>query len=247
MAKRKVKDLNCSNAQRLAIISLNLLELYFNLVLLRNGRMLNQVARIRKGIAYNTENHVRIYAGLLELSLPKAFSLPQSFSSVCTSNVVPKEDEEVIIDVESISFKAVEDTLIQNEWMLCLKGCKKKKQSFNPRFAQDVAHYVCGKRQEYSLSWSHAPAVGRDNGTRQDVYVSDIYLHETYRRTYRSNFYPVGHEDYWRDAPYNLKFYPPNMNNQRGREKGTRFREKRIIEIRILPQDVADVECPCII
>ncbi|KAI5668178.1 hypothetical protein M9H77_18031 [Catharanthus roseus] len=31
------------------------------------------------------------------------------------------------------------------------------------------------------------------------------------------------HEDFWRDAPYNLTFYPPNMNNQQGRKQGTRL------------------------
>ncbi|KAI5668693.1 hypothetical protein M9H77_18546 [Catharanthus roseus] len=53
---------------------------------------------------------------------------------------------------------------------------------------------------------------------------SYIYLRETYRRIYQSNFYLVGHEDFWRDAPYNLTFHPPNMNNGRGRKQGTRFR-----------------------
>ncbi|KAI5666164.1 hypothetical protein M9H77_16017 [Catharanthus roseus] len=76
----------------------------------------------------------------------------------------------------------------------------------------------CGKWKEYTLSRSHALAVCKDNGTRPDAYVPDIYSRETYRRTYQSNFYPVGHEDFWRDAPYNLTFYTPNMNNQRGRK-----------------------------
>ncbi|KAI5654201.1 hypothetical protein M9H77_31388 [Catharanthus roseus] len=57
-----------------------------------------------------------------------------------------------------------------------------------------------------------------ENGTRSDAYVPEIYSQETYRRTYQSNFYPVGHEDFWRDTPYNLTFYPPNMNNQQGRK-----------------------------
>ncbi|KAI5658627.1 hypothetical protein M9H77_27420 [Catharanthus roseus] len=76
----------------------------------------------------------------------------------------------------------------------------------------------CGKWREYTLPYSHALAVYRENGTRPYAYVPDIYSRETYRRTYQSNFYPVGHEDFWRDAPYNLTFYPPNMNNQRGRK-----------------------------
>ncbi|KAI5658049.1 hypothetical protein M9H77_26842 [Catharanthus roseus] len=83
-------------------------------------------------------------------------------------------------------------------------------------------HAICGKWQEYTLPCSHANAVCRDNGTRPNAYVSDIYS----RETYQSNFYLVRYEDFWRDAPYDLTFYPPNMNNQRGRKKGTRFRAK---------------------
>ncbi|KAI5683185.1 hypothetical protein M9H77_04413 [Catharanthus roseus] len=83
--------------------------------------------------------------------------------------------------------------------------------------------------------------VCRENGTRADTYVLDIYSRETYKRTYQSKFHPVGHENFVRDAPYNLTFHPPNMNNERGRKHGTRFRGKWIIEIWILPQDVADI------
>ncbi|KAI5673977.1 hypothetical protein M9H77_14341 [Catharanthus roseus] len=83
----------------------------------------------------------------------------------------------------------------------------------------------------------------KDNGARPNAYVLDIYSRKIYRRTYQSNFYPVGHKDFWRDAPYNLTFYPLSVNNQRGRKHDTRFRGKWIIENRILPQDVADAEC----
>ncbi|KAI5683147.1 hypothetical protein M9H77_04375 [Catharanthus roseus] len=72
-----------------------------------------------------------------------------------------------------------------------------------------------GKWQEYTLPCSHALAVCKDNGTRPYAYVPVIYPRETYRRTYQSNFYPVVHEDFWRNVRYNLTFYPPNMNNQR--------------------------------
>ncbi|KAI5677125.1 hypothetical protein M9H77_08075 [Catharanthus roseus] len=67
-----------------------------------------------------------------------------------------------------------------------------------------------GKWREYILSCSHTLAVCREK--------------ETYRRTYQSNFYQVGHENFWRDALYNLTFYLPSMNNQLGRKQGTRFR-----------------------
>ncbi|KAI5683795.1 hypothetical protein M9H77_05023 [Catharanthus roseus] len=74
--------------------------------------------------------------------------------------------------------------------------------------------YSCCKWREYILPCSHALAVYRDNDTRRDTYVPDIYLRKTYRRTYQSKLYSVGHEDFWSDAPYNLTFYHPNMNNQ---------------------------------
>ncbi|KAI5659002.1 hypothetical protein M9H77_27795 [Catharanthus roseus] len=74
---------------------------------------------------------------------------------------------------------------------------------------------------KYTLLCSHVFA---DNGTRPDAYMSDIYSMETYKR--KSNFYPFGHEDFWRDAPYNLTFYPLHMNNQRDRKQGTRFQGK---------------------
>ncbi|KAI5658137.1 hypothetical protein M9H77_26930 [Catharanthus roseus] len=76
----------------------------------------------------------------------------------------------------------------------------------------------CDKWQEYTLPCSHALAVCKDNGTRPDAYVPDIYLRETYRRTYQSNFYPVRYENFWRVAPYNLTFDPSNMNYQQGRK-----------------------------
>ncbi|KAI5666492.1 hypothetical protein M9H77_16345 [Catharanthus roseus] len=75
-----------------------------------------------------------------------------------------------------------------------------------------------------SITKKEKKKVYRENGTRLAAYVPDIYWRETYRRTYQSNFYLVGHEDFWRDAPYNLTFYPSNMNNQQGRKQGTRFR-----------------------
>ncbi|KAI5656669.1 hypothetical protein M9H77_25462 [Catharanthus roseus] len=82
-----------------------------------------------------------------------------------------------------------------------------------PRRPSIISGRFCVKWQEYTLSFSHVLVVYKDNGTRPDAYVADIYLRETYRRTYQSNFYPVGHENFWKDAPYNLAFYPPNMNN----------------------------------
>ncbi|KAI5674112.1 hypothetical protein M9H77_14476 [Catharanthus roseus] len=63
----------------------------------------------------------------------------------------------------------------------------------------------------------------RENGTRADTYVPEIYLRQTYKRTYQSNFNSVLSENFWRDVPYNLTVYPPNMNKERGRKQDTQF------------------------
>ncbi|KAI5666080.1 hypothetical protein M9H77_15933 [Catharanthus roseus] len=76
----------------------------------------------------------------------------------------------------------------------------------------------CGKWKTYILPCSNALAVYRENGTRADTYVSEIYSRQTYKRTYQVNFHPVFSENFWRDVPYNLIFYPPNMNKERGRK-----------------------------
>ncbi|KAI5683862.1 hypothetical protein M9H77_05090 [Catharanthus roseus] len=78
--------------------------------------------------------------------------------------------------------------------------------------------------RDHTITTYNPREVCKDNGTRSDAYVPDIYLQETYRRTYQSNFYRVGDEDFWRDVPYSLTFYHPTMNNQWSRKQGTRFR-----------------------
>ncbi|KAI5652274.1 hypothetical protein M9H77_29461 [Catharanthus roseus] len=58
----------------------------------------------------------------------------------------------------------------------------------------------------------------RENGSRADTYVLEIYSRQTYRRTYQANFQPVLSENFWRDVPFNLTFYPPNMKKECGRK-----------------------------
>ncbi|KAI5680566.1 hypothetical protein M9H77_01793 [Catharanthus roseus] len=84
----------------------------------------------------------------------------------------------------------------------------------------------CGKWQTYTLPYSHVLAVCRENGSRTDAYVPEIYSRQTYIKTYQANFYPVLSENFWRDVPFNLTFYPPNMKKERGRKKGKRFQGK---------------------
>ncbi|KAI5662197.1 hypothetical protein M9H77_21520 [Catharanthus roseus] len=111
-------------------------------------------------------------------------------------------------------------------------GCTYKRARYTRKFAIEKRPHSynvqptrsCGKWREYTLPCSHALAVCKDNCTRPDAYMPDIYSRETNRKTYQSNFYPVGHEDFWKDAPCNLTFYSSNMNNQRGKKEGTRFR-----------------------
>ncbi|KAI5668970.1 hypothetical protein M9H77_18823 [Catharanthus roseus] len=105
----------------------------------------------------------------------------------------------------------------------------------------------CGKWQTYTLPCSHVLAVCSKKGSRTDTYVPEIYLRQMYRRTYQANFHPVLSENFWRDVPFNLTFYPPNMKNEQGRKQTSYFRGKWIIEIRILPHDMADVACRDII
>ncbi|KAI5666012.1 hypothetical protein M9H77_15865 [Catharanthus roseus] len=99
----------------------------------------------------------------------------------------------------------------------------------------------CGKWQTYTLPCSHVLTVCRENGLRTDAYVPEIYSRQTYIKTYQANFHLVLSENFWRDVPFNLTFYPPNMKKERGRKQGKRFQGKWIIEIRILSQDVVDV------
>ncbi|KAI5662560.1 hypothetical protein M9H77_21883 [Catharanthus roseus] len=76
----------------------------------------------------------------------------------------------------------------------------------------------CGKWQTYTLPCSHVLAVCRENGSRIDTYVQEIYSRHTYIRTYQANFHLVLSENFWKDVPFSLTFYPPNMKSERGRK-----------------------------
>ncbi|KAI5663674.1 hypothetical protein M9H77_22997 [Catharanthus roseus] len=51
----------------------------------------------------------------------------------------------------------------------------------------------------------------------------EIYSQQTYKRTYQANFHPVLSENFWRDVPFNLTFYPPNMKKEWGRKQDKQF------------------------
>ncbi|KAI5664654.1 hypothetical protein M9H77_23977 [Catharanthus roseus] len=87
----------------------------------------------------------------------------------------------------------------------------------------------------------------RENGSRTDAYVPEIYSQQTYIKTYQVNFHLVLSENFWRDVPFNLTFYPLNMKKERGRKRGKRFQGEMDYRNRILPQDVVDVACRDII
>ncbi|KAI5680972.1 hypothetical protein M9H77_02199 [Catharanthus roseus] len=70
---------------------------------------------------------------------------------------------------------------------------------------------------------SEALNMCRENESRTDTYVPEIYSRQTYRRTYQANFHPVLSENFWRGVPFNLTFYPPNMKKEQGRKQGKRF------------------------
>ncbi|KAI5679296.1 hypothetical protein M9H77_10246 [Catharanthus roseus] len=78
----------------------------------------------------------------------------------------------------------------------------------------------------HTLLCSHVLALCRENGSRTDTYVSEIYSRQTYKITYQANFHPVLRENFWRDVPFSLTFYPPNMKKERGRKQGKRFQGK---------------------
>ncbi|KAI5678106.1 hypothetical protein M9H77_09056 [Catharanthus roseus] len=86
-----------------------------------------------------------------------------------------------------------------------------------------VSNIILEMQQTYTLPCSHVLAVCRENGSRTDTYVPQIYSRQTYKRTYQANFHPVLSEDFWRDVPFNLAFYPPNMKKERGRKQGKPF------------------------
>ncbi|KAI5683595.1 hypothetical protein M9H77_04823 [Catharanthus roseus] len=77
----------------------------------------------------------------------------------------------------------------------------------------------CGKWKTYTLPCSYVLAVSRENVSRVDTYVPEIYSRQMYRRTYQANFHPVLSENFWWDVPFNLTFYPPNMKKERGRKQ----------------------------
>ncbi|KAI5680983.1 hypothetical protein M9H77_02210 [Catharanthus roseus] len=96
-------------------------------------------------------------------------------------------------------------------------------ESDNDADEEDLQTLVIPITENTVTQWESSQwySSARESGTRADTYVPDIYLRETYRRTYEANFHPILNENYWRDVPYNLTFYPPNMNKERDRKQGT--------------------------
>ncbi|KAI5672369.1 hypothetical protein M9H77_12733 [Catharanthus roseus] len=58
---------------------------------------------------------------------------------------------------------------------------------------------------------------------REQILMCQRYIRENVQKTYQANFNPVLSENFWRDVPYNLTFYAPNMKKERCRKQGTRF------------------------
>ncbi|KAI5658230.1 hypothetical protein M9H77_27023 [Catharanthus roseus] len=88
-------------------------------------------------------------------------------------------------------------------------------------FLKNLREYIVKDRRVCLISDGHK--VCRENGSRADTYVSEIYSRQTYRSTYQANFHPVLSENFWRDVPFNLTFYPPNIKNEWGRKQAKRF------------------------
>ncbi|KAI5683558.1 hypothetical protein M9H77_04786 [Catharanthus roseus] len=103
--------------------------------------------------------------------------------------------------------------------------------------------YSCRKWQTYTLPCSYVLAVCKENESRIDTYVPEIYSRQMYRRTYQAIFHSIVSENFWRDVLFSLTFYPPNMKNERGKKQGKRFHEEMDYRNLDSPQDVVDVAC----
>ncbi|KAI5653748.1 hypothetical protein M9H77_30935 [Catharanthus roseus] len=75
----------------------------------------------------------------------------------------------------------------------------------------------------YMVRSPNRVSVCRENRSRIDTYVPEIYSRQTYRRTYQAIFHSVLSENFWRDVPFNLTFNPPNMKKEQGRKQSKRF------------------------
>ncbi|KAI5674427.1 hypothetical protein M9H77_14791 [Catharanthus roseus] len=126
--------------------------------------------------------------------------------------------------------------IIQEVQVLYQTGCTYKRAWYARKFAIERVFgnnvYTlrlnnkfcsCGKWQTYTLPCSHVLAVCRENGSRTDAYVPEIYFRQTYIKTYQANFHLVLSENFWRDVPFNLTFYHPNMKKERSRKQEKRF------------------------
>ncbi|KAI5665802.1 hypothetical protein M9H77_15655 [Catharanthus roseus] len=112
--------------------------------------------------------------------------------------------------------------IIQEVQVLYQTSCTYKRTLYARKFAIEKV-FCCRKWQTYTLPCSHVLAVCRENGSRTDAYVPEIYSQQMYRKTYQANFHSVLSENFWRDVPFNLIFYHPNIKNERGRKQGKRF------------------------
>ncbi|KAI5673754.1 hypothetical protein M9H77_14118 [Catharanthus roseus] len=68
--------------------------------------------------------------------------------------------------------------------------------SILPKYLQAVQDINPGTWQTYTLPCSHVLAMCRENGSRTDTYVPEIYSRQTYRRTYQANFHPILSENF---------------------------------------------------
>ncbi|KAI5682100.1 hypothetical protein M9H77_03328 [Catharanthus roseus] len=76
---------------------------------------------------------------------------------------------------------------------------------------------------DWNDSMTDIQLVCRENESRVDTYVPEIYSRQTYRKTYQANFHPVLTENFWRNVPFNFTFYSLNMKKEVDRKRGKRF------------------------
>ncbi|KAI5649067.1 hypothetical protein M9H77_35072 [Catharanthus roseus] len=141
---------------------------------------------------------------------------------------IDHSDEEYVASSQSKSYNDAEEEDLQTPVIRVMENTVTQWESSQLDENQEntkLQHTIRGKEYTWSdlRSGLLVPVI---TDTRADTYMPDIYLRETYRRTYEANFHPVLNENYWRDVPYNLIFYPLNMNKERSMKQGTRFQGK---------------------
>ncbi|KAI5653586.1 hypothetical protein M9H77_30773 [Catharanthus roseus] len=190
--------------------------------------------RIKKKATHNRWEITRFlkeHTCLVQIEQNKHGNLSSKFISISISHLVANNPEIPVSNfIQEVQFLRIEmkhkvTTYNPREGIYMVKSPIRVSGTGNNVYTLRLNNKSssCEKWQTYTLPCSHVLAVCRENGSRTDTYVPEIYSRQMYRRTYQANFRPVLSENFWRDVPVNLTFYIPNMKKEQGRKQGTRF------------------------